>query len=67
MMASQLVRIEEIETTGLLRWRFTELLRAGYPSDDALVLATHSDVDLHTAVDLVRHGCPPDTAKRILL
>jgi len=67
MTAAQLARLEENETTGLLRWRFTELLRAGYSSDDALVLATHSHVDLHTAADLVRRGCPPDTATRILL
>lgn len=67
MIARQLARLEETETTGLLRWRFMELLRAGYPSDDAFVLATHSDVDLHAAADLVRRGCPPDTAKRILL
>lgn len=67
MIARQLARLEEQETTGVLRWRFTELLRAGYPSDDALVLATHSNVDLHAAADLIRRGCPPDTAKRILL
>jgi hypothetical protein len=67
MIAPQLARLEEAETTGVLRWRFMDLLRAGYLSDDALVLATHADVDLHTAVDLVRRGCPPDTAKRILL
>ena len=67
MIAPQLARLEETETTGVLRWRFTELLGAGYPPDDALVLATHSHVDLHAAEDLVRRGCPPDTAKRILL
>jgi hypothetical protein len=67
MIARQLARLEETETTGVLRWRFTELVRAGYPSEDALELATHSHVDLHTAADLVRRGCPPDTAKRILL
>lgn len=67
MIAPQLARLEETETTGLLRWRFMELLRAGYPSEDALVLATNSDVDLHAAADLVRRGCPPDTAKRIML
>jgi len=30
-------------------------------------LAERSDVDLHHAVDLLRNGCPPSTAVRILL
>ena len=34
--------------------------------DDASLLAHHDDVDLHEAVDLVRRGCPPATALRIL-
>jgi hypothetical protein len=67
MISPQLARLEESETGGILRWRFTQLLRAGYSSDDALELATHTEVDLHKAADLCHRGCPPDTAKRILL
>jgi hypothetical protein len=31
------------------------------------VLAANVEVDLHDAVDLVRRGCPPELAARILL
>ena len=51
----------------VLRWRLHELLRAGYARDDAIVLTSHREVDLHLATDLVRKGCPPATALRILL
>jgi hypothetical protein len=43
------------------------LLRAGYDWDDALELATETDVDLHFAVDLADRGCASATARRILL
>jgi hypothetical protein len=51
----------------VLRWRLNELLRAGYACDDAIVLTSHREVDLHLATGLVRQGCPPATALRILL
>jgi hypothetical protein len=31
------------------------------------VIAANTQVDLHTAVDMVRRGCNPDVAMRILL
>jgi hypothetical protein len=43
------------------------LTAAGYGVEWALVLATHVEVDLHLATDLLRRGCPPETAPRILL
>jgi hypothetical protein len=49
------------------RWRFEELLRAGYTIPDALELALRSDIDLHWAASLVRRGCPSSTAARIAL
>ena len=49
------------------RWRFEELLRAGYTIADALELALRSDIDLHWATSLVRRGCPSGTAARIAL
>ena len=67
MTFAQLARLEEAETEGILRWRFTQLLGAGYPSAAALELATHIEVDLHQATDLLRRGCPAETATRILL
>lgn len=49
------------------RWRFTQLIRAGYSPSDALTLSRRDDVDLHRATQLLAEGCPPETALRILL
>lgn len=49
------------------RWRLEELIRAGYAPGDALVLSGRPGVDLHVAVNLLKRGCPPRTAVRILL
>ena len=51
----------------VLPWRLHELLKAGFACDDTIVLTSHSEVDLHLATDVVRQGCPPSTAVRILL
>lgn len=48
-------------------WRARELERAGFPEDLANELAMRADVDLHYAVDLIRRGCQPELAARILL
>ncbi len=47
-------------------WRLHVLIEAGYPLPLAEKLA-HSEADLHTAVELVRQGCEPQTAAEILL
>jgi hypothetical protein len=49
------------------RWRLQELVRAGYAPGDALVLSGQPEIDLHLAIDLVKRGCPPPMAVRILL
>ncbi len=67
MTAAQFEAIDETEAEAILRWRFDELTRAGYDVGSALMLASHVEVDLHTASGLVRRGCPPETALRILL
>ena len=51
----------------VVTWRFEQLLRAGADQFCALILAKRSHVDLHAAVDLLEHGCPPKTALEILL
>jgi hypothetical protein len=51
----------------VVRWRRDELIRAGYDPGSALRVATRPDVDLHVAVDLLRHGCALETALRIVL
>jgi hypothetical protein len=49
------------------RWRFEQLMRAGYTIPDALEVALRHDIDLHWAASLVRRGCPSETAARIAL
>ncbi len=58
--------IIETELDRVERWRTSELMRVGFPGDDAVVLAARTDVDLHDAIELVQHGCPPELAIRIL-
>ena len=67
MTAAQFEAIDETEAEIILRWRFEELVRAGYDVGTALMLASHVEIDLHGATELVRRGCPADTAVRILL
>ncbi len=57
----------ETETERVARWRLEQLLRAGFDEVAAVLLAAKRHVDLHQASDLLRHGCPADTALRILL
>lgn len=56
----------DTEYERVVRWRAEELERAGYERDTARELAGRGDVDLHRATDLLRSGCPPETALRIL-
>jgi hypothetical protein len=48
-------------------WRRAELERAGYSRVAAEQLAELSYVDLHLATNLLRRGCPAETALRILV
>ena len=48
------------------RWRYEQLRGAGYDHATARELASRPEVDLHLAVDLLRRGCLPDLALRIL-
>jgi hypothetical protein len=58
--------IIETELDRVERWRTAELMRVGFPGDDAVALAAKFDVDLHDAIELVQRGCPPELAVRIL-
>jgi hypothetical protein len=58
--------IIETETERVERWRTAELMRVGFPGDDAVALAARLDVDLHQAIELVQRGCPTELAVRIL-
>ena len=67
MTVAELISQDEGEQTAVLEWRFSQLTKSGYGAEDAIVLATHTDVDLHQASNLVARGCPPALALRILL
>ena len=67
MAAAQLEKVELPESDLIRRWRFDELLRAGYDIADAADVALRGDIDLHLAASLVERGCPSRTAARILL
>jgi len=49
------------------QWRVRVLEAAGYPPEDALLLAIDSGVNLHLAVELLENGCPLEVALAILL
>ena len=66
MPAAHDIDIVETETERVERWRTAELMRVGFPGDDAVALGARFDVDLHQAIELVQRGCPPDLALRIL-
>lgn len=67
MTAAQFEQLGDLEVETVLRWRFEELVRVGYDAGEAMVIASHVEVDLHAAVDLVAKGCSTATAMRILL
>ena len=66
-MAAAQLEHRESETDVVRRWRFNELLRAGYDIADAAELALRTEIDLHWAVSLVQRGCPSATATRSAL
>jgi hypothetical protein len=66
-MAAAQLEHRDSETDVVRRWRFDELLRAGYDIADAAELALRTEIDLHWAVSLVQRGCPSATATRIAL
>lgn len=67
MTAAQFEALETPVVEAVLRWRFEALVHAGYDAGNALILASHIEVDLHAAADLLARGCPPETAMRICL
>jgi hypothetical protein len=67
MSAAELETLYTTEIDRVERWRHSELERAGYDAESALVLAASHDVDLHDAVDLLKRGCTVDLALQILL
>lgn len=58
---------EDREAIKMYEWRCEELQEAGYDEEAASLVAAQSDIDLHEACDLMKRGCPVETALRILL
>jgi hypothetical protein len=67
MTAAELELHLDTESERVMRWRIGELERAGYAAATARELAERTYVDLHTATNLLRGGCSPDMAVRILI
>ena len=67
MTTAEFTQLETNEAAQILRWRLVTLTAAGYDLDNAVVLASHVEIDLHDAAELARRGCPPATAVRILI
>ena len=66
-MAARAKQADQGVSEEILDWRLGQLIEAGYDAEDALRLAVQTEVDLHRAAALLRSGCPPETALRILL
>jgi hypothetical protein len=67
MSATESEVLIETELTRVVDWRARELRRAGFDPDAARKIAERLEVDLHRAIDLLKSGCPQETAVRILL
>lgn len=59
--------VYDSELGRVIDWRAKELRRAGYDEDVARQIAERLEIDLHRAIDLLKSGCPQETAARILL
>jgi hypothetical protein len=59
--------VYDSELGRVIEWRAKELRRAGYEREVAREIARKLEIDLHRAIDLLKSGCPQETAARILL
>ena len=66
MTAAQFELLEPASAEELLRARFETLAEWGCPLGDALVIASHVEVDILAAVGLLDRGCPSDLVLRTL-
>jgi hypothetical protein len=66
MTAAQFELIGATAAEELLRARFEALAQWGCPLGDALIIATHVEVDIVDAIALLRNGCPADLVLPIL-
>ncbi len=66
MTAAQFELIGASAAEELLKARFEALAEWGCPLGEALLIATHVEVDIVDAVSLLRHGCPAGLVLPIL-
>lgn len=66
MTAAQFDLLEATEAEELLRARFESLTWHGCPPGNALVIASHLDVELLDAISLLQRGCPAHLVTSIL-
>jgi len=56
----------ELIGTDVTEWRRDQLAHTGFPLPLAARLAADTRYDLHSLIELVERGCPPELATRIL-
>jgi hypothetical protein len=66
MTAAQFELLEAGEAEELLRARFESLAWHGCPPGNALVIASHLEIELLDAIVLLQRGCPAYLVMRIL-
>ncbi|MFN0154179.1 MAG: hypothetical protein ACKVUT_07350 [Gaiella sp.] len=67
MTAAQFELLGPMAAEEILRGRFETLAEWGCPLGEALVIATHVEVELGDAVTLLQRGCPAELVLSILL
>jgi hypothetical protein len=66
MTAAQFELLGPTAAEQLLRARFEALAEWGCPIGDALVLASHVDIDIVEMIGLLRRDCPAHLVLRLL-
>jgi hypothetical protein len=56
----------ERQVDEVVRWRREQLAEKGFSLPLAARVASDARYDLHTLIELVERGCPPELAARIL-
>jgi hypothetical protein len=56
----------ERQVDEVVRWRREQLAEAGFSLPLAARVANDARYDLHSLIELVERGCPPELAARIL-
>jgi hypothetical protein len=56
----------ECADSDVVSWRWSQLVRSGFPDTLAASVAGDDHYDLHRLIELVERGCSPELALRIL-